>query len=117
MRTLRELRAEGERHLKKAAELLGTADLLRNLTADAAKADALSPAFADEADAAAKELYDNYHQSQAFLDDVVRRLNTTDQTMIQTMNDRFDQLVKQRDAAIVRYNSLLEKHEASEPGD
>lgn len=117
MKTLRELREHGEQHLKKADELLGTADLLRSLTADAAKVEVLSPAFAEEADAAAKELYDNYEQSKAFLDEVERRLNTTDQTTIQTMNDRFDQLLKQRDAAMVRYNSLLERYEASEPGD
>jgi hypothetical protein len=111
MKTLRELREDGERHLKKAGELLATADLLRTLTADAAKANVLSPEFAEDANAAAKELYDNHEQSKVFVRDVNQLLQTA---TIQTMNERFEKLLEQQAAAIVRYNSLLEKYEASE---
>ncbi len=111
MKTLRELREDGERHLKKAGELLATADLLRTLTADAAKANVLSSEFAEDANAAAKELYDNHEQSKVFVRDVNQLLQTA---TIQTMNERFDKLLGQQAAAIVRYNSLLEKYEASE---
>jgi len=117
MKTLRELREDGGRHLKKAGEVLATADLLRNLTAEAAKENILSPAFAQEADVAAKELYHNYEQSKAFVQDVERQLNATKETTIQTMNDRFGQLLEQQAAAMVRYNSLLEKYEASEASE
>ena len=117
MKTLRELRDDGERHLKKAGELLGMADLLRALTANAAKVEILSPTFAQEADAAAKELYHNYDKSKAFLYDVDKLFSTTKETTIQMMNDRFAELLEHQAAAMVRYKSILESYEASEASE
>lgn len=117
MKTLRELRDDGEQHLKKAGELLGIADLLRALTANAAKVEILSPEFAEEADAAAKELYHNYDKSKAFLYDVDKMFSTTKETTIQMMNDRFVELLEHQAAAILRYKSILEEYEASEASE
>ena len=114
MKTLRELREGGEQHLKKAREILGMADLLRTLTADAANVNVLPPSFAEEADTAARELYHNYEQSKIFHQDVNQLLQSAGTKTIQTMNDRLDLLLEQQAAAMYRYNSLLEQYEASE---